>query len=353
MKKSFTTIKKITAVIIMLALLSTGAYAECFKTTKEVRDPCILVSGDTYYMYGTGLGGFGFGCSTSADLINWSDNINVCAPSGDFDGDGDFWAPECHYYNGNYYLFANYRSKASGFRGVGIFRSASPLGPFENISGGHITPDDHHCIDGTLYVDENGQPWIVYVDEWVSAPDGIGDMAAAPLSDDLSRMTGEPTVLFRAKDAAWAKDGVTDGPWLYKTANGRLIMLWSNFTDDGYVVGIAYSSNGKITGKWHQQNKLLYKSGKGGCNEDGGHGMLFTDKNGQLTLSIHSPNGSREDCRTTAMFLPVTDIGDTLVLKDGTTAAEILGLKIYYALADFFNPVFDRLRGMFPFGKVC
>lgn len=353
MKKSFSVYKKITAVIIMLAMLTAGAAAECLKTDKSVRDPCILLADGTYYMYGTGLSWPGYGCSTSTDLVHWSANEPVFTPPADFDGDTDFWAPECHYYNGSCYLFATYHSKSTGYRGVGVFRAASPAGPFELISDGHVTPKDHDAIDGTLYIDKNGDPWMVYVNEWTSNADGIGDMAAARLSEDLTHFVSEPKLLFRAKDAHWAKDGVTDGPWLYRTSNGRLIMLWSNFTDKGYVVGIAYSSNGEITGKWRQQPQLLYQSGMGGGTEDGGHGMLFTDKNGQLTLSIHSPNGSREDCPTTAVFLPVTDIGDTLVLKDGTSKADILGLKIFYALADFFDPIFDKAARFLHLDSVC
>lgn len=340
----------------MLALttaFTASASGACLRTDKEVRDPCVILVDDTYYMYGTGLSWPGYGCSTSDDLVHWSANKPVFTPSADFDGVGDFWAPECHYYNGNYYLFATYHSAASDKRGVGIFRSASPAGPFELISDGHITPKDHDAIDGTLYVDDKGDPWLVYVNEWTSNEDGIGDMAIARMSEDLTRLVSEPKILFRAKDAVWAKDGVTDGPWLYKTSNGRLIMLWSNFTDNGYVVGIAYSSNGKIDGKWRQQPIPLYESGKCGITEDGGHGMLFTDKNGQLTLSIHSPNGSREDCHTTAVFVPVRDIGDTLVMREGASGAERLFLKAYYALADLFNPVADFFRRLFRLDAVC
>ena len=43
--------------------------------------------------------------------------------------------------------------------------------------------------------------------------------------------------------------------------------------------------------------------------------MLFTDLNGRLMLSIHSPNDG-EDIMTTAKFLPVVDKGYTLVLEE-------------------------------------
>ena len=102
------------------------------------------------------------------------------APEG-FDGNGCFWAPECHYHNGNFYLFATYLSRSSTRRGVSVFRSQSPLGPFEELSGGHVTPFDWDSIDGTLYIDGDGQPWMVFVHEWTSTADNTGTMAAAKM----------------------------------------------------------------------------------------------------------------------------------------------------------------------------
>ncbi len=67
-------------------------------------------------------------------------------------------------------------------------------------------------------------------------------------------------------------------------------MLWSNFSKDGYCVAAIRSSNGKITGEWLHDERLLYS----GENRpyDGGHGMIFTALNGYQYLSIHSPNGA-------------------------------------------------------------
>ena len=307
-------------------------------TGVRVRDPYVLEHEGTYYMYGTGLAWGGYGCVYSTDLQSWSDPVKVYEPQGACDGEGDWWAPECHEYQGNFYLFATYRSAATGKRGVAIFRSADPLGPFEIITDGHVTPKDHDAIDGTLYVDENGQPWMVYVGEWTSNEDGIGDMMAAKLSDDLTSFISEPILLFRATDAPWATGNITDGPFLYKTKNGRLLMLWSNGDKGGYCVGIAYSSNGRIDGKWRQQPWELYK--KTMTRADGGHGMLFTSPDGTLTLSIHSPNSSTEEDPTTAVFIPVSDTGDTLVTKDRENLFMRAFCRLYFRLmklADFFE----------------
>ena len=74
-----------------------------------VRDPCVVYDGEKYYMYGTGLAsGIGYGCVTSDDLKTWSEPFNVYSFPEEIGAQGDCWAPECHYYKGNYYpLFIN------------------------------------------------------------------------------------------------------------------------------------------------------------------------------------------------------------------------------------------------------
>ena len=307
------------------------AEAAITDTGVKVRDPFVLEHEGTYYMYGTGLMWDGYGCVTGEDLLSWSDPMRVYTPEGDCDGEGDWWAPECHEYKGSFYLFATYRSAATGKRGVGIFRAADPLGPFEIITNGHVTPKDRDAIDGTLYVDEDGQPWMIYVGEWTSNEDGVGNMMAAKLSDDLTAFVSDPILLFRASDARKGGGNITDGPFLYKTKSGRLIMLWSNISEkNGYYVKIAYSSNGRPDGKWRQQPGELYK--KTDEHDDGGHGMLFTRPDGTLTLALHSPNWGSEENPTTALFVPVDDIGCTLVTREQNNVFTRVFYLLYYLL---------------------
>ena len=96
-----------------------------------IRDPFVLVYGGKYFMYGTGAAsGPGYGCYVSEDLENWAGLVNVFTAPAGFDGVNCFWAPECHYYRGSFYLFATYFSQSTQHRGVSIFKAESPLGPF-------------------------------------------------------------------------------------------------------------------------------------------------------------------------------------------------------------------------------
>ncbi len=261
-----------------------------------IRDPYILLYGDKYYMYHS-LGKAGIGCSVSENLENWSDSVTVFETPEDFHGiDCFFWAPECHYYKGNFYIFTSVKSKAyNDHRVISVYRADNPLGPFVDIANGCISPADWDAIDGTLYVDDEGQPWMVFVHEWTSYADKNGGMCAAKLSEDFTHFVSEPIELFRAKDTAWATHGVTDGPYLYTTDAGKLLMIWSNFSEKGYVVALLESESGKVTGPWKHCDKLLYqKDLHPDFETDGGHAMIFVDKNGETRMALHGPN-SRKD----------------------------------------------------------
>ncbi len=274
----------------------------------QLRDPCVLVEDGVYYAYGTG-----WHCwkNDSGSLSGAFRDLGLCVevPA---DADTNFWAPEVHRYQGKYYMFTTYKSRRTGHRGCSIFCSDGPEGPFREITDGHATPKNWDSIDGTFYVDEDGQPWMIFVHEWTSTEDGVGRMAAAKLSEDLTGFVSEPIELFRADDPSWARGNVTDGCWMYRCSTGELLMLWSNWDSAGYCVGIARSDNGRVDGKWTQDKALLYSKAMTG-DYDGGHGMLFTDTDGRMYLSIHAPNNATDARMEVPIFIPVKERDGTLV----------------------------------------
>lgn len=326
------------------------SYVDLENTRKRedvfVRDPCVLAYGGYYFMYGTGLASCpGYGCVVSKDLENWSNSVNVFDGSKqeNFDGIADFWAPECYYYNGSFYIFATYRSGTTSHRGVSILKSDSPLGPFKEITAGHITPHEWDSIDGTLYIDQKGEPWMIFVHEWTSMPDGIGDMSYAKLSEDLTEFTTEPVTMFKANDPLWTVSFVTDGPFPYRTSDGSLVMLWSNgASSGGYSVGIARSSNGEIDGEWTHENLPLYMRGDF-HDLDGGHGMIFETYDGRKMLSIHSPNSSGE-IKTHAVFYEIEDTGDSVKIKGESRSffqeIKLILIFVYKKIDKFFKNIF-------------
>ncbi|MDQ0115543.1 GH43 family beta-xylosidase [Paenibacillus harenae] len=286
----------------------------------QIRDPFVLaVKADKkYYLYGTTDKNVwegkatGFDVYASTDLDRWEGPFPAFRPEEGFWADRHYWAPEVYLYDGKYYMFASFKAESKR-RGTQILVSDDPVGPFRPHSDGPVTPGDWECLDGTLHVDEAGQPWMVFCHEWLQVQDG--EMCAIPLAKDLKSAAGEPVLLFHASDAPWAvgsedasngkKNFVTDGPFLHSAANGDLLMLWSSHGANGYAIGIARSDSGDIRGPWVQDREPLF-------GQDGGHGMLFTTFEGELRLAIHRPNNTPNE---RPLFLPIAEEKGRLSIK--------------------------------------
>lgn len=253
----------------------------------NIRDPFVLLYDNTYYMYGTRVGGEpGFDVYKSDDLETWSEGREVFGLSPDFWGKKNFWAPEVHLYNGKFYMFASFKSD-DACRGTSILVSDKPDGKFE-VWAERITPPDWECLDGTFYI-ENGEPYMVFCHEWLQIKDG--EILSVKLSKDLKSAVGDPVLLFKASSAKWISsvtgegNFVTDGPFLFNDKDGKLKTLWSSFSKGEYVLATATSSNGSINGEWTVDDELIYE-------KDGGHGMIFETKNKERMISLHAPNSS-------------------------------------------------------------
>lgn len=269
------------------------------KADIQMRDPFVLRQDEEgyYYLYGTTdpdpwkSKGVGFDVYRSRDLNVWEGPFPAFRPEPDFWAERNFWAPEVHAYKGKYYMFATFI--ADGVRrGTQILAADHPLGPFVPHSEGPVTPSDWECLDGTLFVDEQGTPWIVFCHEWVQI--GNGTVCALQLTPELSRTVGEPMLLFSAQDAAWVdpvRNGagyVTDGPFAYRCENGQLLMLWSSFRQGRYAQAIARSASGSIAGPWSHEPSPLYEN-------DGGHGMIVRTFDNRLLLALHRPNRTPDE----------------------------------------------------------
>jgi arabinan endo-1,5-alpha-L-arabinosidase len=288
------------------------------RSSIQMRDPYVLPLPEQgrYLLFGStdkniwSGPGTGFDCYESRDLENWEGPIPAFRPPPGFWSNTQFWAPECHPWQGRYALFATF-ARDERERGTQILMADLPEGPYRQHSDGPVTPRDWECLDGTLHVDEKGQPWMVFCHEWVQVEDG--EMCAIPLSPDLKSAVGEPVLLFRASAAAWARpfegngrenNRVTDGPFLHRLTDGQLLMLWSTTGYEGYAMGYAVSDRGSILGPWHQSPEPIY-------GKDGGHGMLFRDFDGRLLMTLHHPNDSPNERPT---WLEVVERDGVLVL---------------------------------------
>lgn len=252
----------------------------------NIRDPFVLPFEGKYYMYGSRVGEqLGFDVYISDDLENWDKSESVFEIFDGFWATTDCWAPEVHFYNGKFYMFASFKAP-NHTRATQILVSDMPDGKFKPHSN-IITPNDWECLDGTFYVEE-GTPYMVFCHEWVQVNNG--EVWAVELEKDLTKSKGEPFLLWNAKEAPWTvhitnntENFVTDGPFFFYDKNGCLCAIWSSFGNEGYATGVVCSDNGKIHGKWKHKDETVFK-------KDGGHAMIFNTFNGKRMISLHTPN---------------------------------------------------------------
>ena len=273
-----------------------------------IRDPFVLKDNGIYYLYGTtdkqAWGGTadGFKVYISGDLENFTEKV-IFINDGKFWADENYWAPEVYKYNGRYYLFASFFKKGQNRRSQ-ILVCDKPDGMFKPLNS-PLTPEQWYSLDATFYVEE-GKLYTVFCHEWLQIRDG--EMCLARLDENM-QIKGDIKVLFKASDAKWTRPigpdknaYVTDGPFICKLKNGKLLMLWSSQGENGYAMGMAISD--KIDGDWKHINKPLISS-------DGGHGMLFEDKE-KLFVTFHKPNSPHMAERP--YFMEVKECSDKLVL---------------------------------------
>lgn len=274
----------------------------------KMRDPFIFAdsSDQTYYLFGTtgvcnGAADIDpyFEVWRSKDLISFEGPYAAFQPEKNFWGVKDYWAPEVHRYGQQFYMFASFKGGPKENRGTGILIADHPAGPYRDHSRKAVTLVGEECLDGTLYLDENQKPWIVFCQEWTSRY--YGKIKALPLTDDLSAPLTQQAVTLvdtetdnlpwirHMSDPRVEKIGyLTDAPFLHKMPGGSLLLLWSSYSIDhwnesgqgGYVVAQCHSATGSIEGPWtHLPTMLL--------DEDAGHAALFYDFAGELRLICH------------------------------------------------------------------
>lgn len=324
--------------IALAALAGTGTVAAAPQRTAASRaapltmpamplhDPWIVAdaASGTYWLFTTnqramtGDARLGIMAYTSRDLKHWTrPRVVFALPKGGWADDGA-WAPEVHRWRGKWYLFATFYNDKAPLPPQGArrpVRRSTTLAVADRLGGPFVPVRDNAplveaarmTLDGSLYVDRAGKPWLVYAHEWVQLGDGT--IEAMPLDDTLAA-AGPPRLLFRASEAPWAKANrdnptdptwVTDGPELFRTRTGTLLMLWSSYDPNGYVQGLARSRSGEIEGPWEQLPPLL--------RGDSGHGMLFRRFDGQLMLVVHRPF---ENAR--GKLYEMRDLGDRVAL---------------------------------------
>lgn len=268
----------------------------------------------TYYMVGTK------GSSQmwkSKDLKNWSGPYSYLKWNKNswIGRNPKVWAPELYYYKGKYYCFVTFTNAevthhANGKdlprRASHILWSDSIAGPYTEINDTLYLPENKCTLDGTLWLDKDSIPYMVYSYEWVQNKFGV--MEAIRLTDDLSAPASDYFELFDAKAGIWSKkNSVIDGPFMFKTKTGRLGILWSSWVKKQYAQGVAYSESSTLDGPWIQEEETITPLGYG-------HGMMFNTFDGKLLLLCHGWYDTKSNSTRYPVLFEMDDSGDKLKL---------------------------------------
>lgn len=278
----------------------------------NIRDPFVFFEDGKYYLYGTRAENFGkdvggFDVYVSENLEEWSEPIECFNSIAHGMNRQVNWAPEVHKYKGSYYMFATF-TKENGLRGTYVLKAQSPMGPFELHSDGAVTPEDWECLDGTLYFNKEGKPYMVFCHEHTQIIDGT--MCYVEMNEDLSATVGEVTTMFCASSPHYAdklpegEHYITDGPFFFRTKEDVLLMIWSTYIQGQYAECVVRFPDGELGMNFEHLDPII--------TNDGGHGMIF-EKDGKWMLTYHTPNTTGEEH---PVFKELIDMGDHVKLEE-------------------------------------
>lgn len=252
----------------------------------SIRDPMIIVVGDTYYVTGTqppywrGVND-GVHLWASRDLVHFSDHGLILKrddiPKHMWCRDR-FWAPEL--FDGGdgwFYLTFNCRNESEEYShdfGVGLARAREITGPYEIMTIEKPLVGDG-SIDGTIFRDDNGKLYM-----GCNSPNK--ELLLYQLDTEKAVVSDKQIVCQAGMNGEWDSIGI-EGQCIVKR-HGIYFQWYSSWTD-GYAAGILTADN--IHGPWKkcEENPILWSGEKW---YRAGHNHSFRGLDGMDYIVFHA-----------------------------------------------------------------
>mgnify|MGYP000759139604 FL=1 len=156
---------------------------------------------------------------------------------------------------------------------------------------------DEKCIDNSLFIDDNGTPYLSFV----RFNDG-NNIWIAELEKDLITIKKETMHPCLHVTQEWEKvwPRVNEGSYILKH-NGIYYMSYSANSYESPFYGVGCATATDLMGTWtkYDENPLLQKPGK---LVGVGHSAMFTDKAGKLRIVYHA-HKDKDNIHPRAMYI--------------------------------------------------
>ena len=192
--------------------------------------------------------------------------------------------------NGKFYMYY------SADEHICVAVADSPTGPFVQDKKEPMIADEK-CIDNSLFIDDNGTPYLSFV----RFNDG-NNIWIAELEKDLITIKKETMHPCLHVTQEWEKvwPRVNEGSYILKH-NGIYYMSYSANSYESPFYGVGCATATDLMGTWtkYDENPLLQKPGK---LVGVGHSAMFTDKAGKLRIVYHA-HKDKDNIHPRAMYI--------------------------------------------------
>lgn len=246
---------------------------------KYLADPCIIKSGDTYYLFATGGAEDGrrIPIHRSIDLVNW-EFVRGAVERG---AEGawnrrNFWAPDVIKINGQYCLY--YTASVDGTpqntgNRVGLAVSDKPEGPYDDR--GVVIPNA--SLDGYPFRDTDGTYYLYYTIEHGNSEGLTAGHIYVDKLVEIDRVANKPVKLI--SHHRW-QEGTC---MLYNDGTYYLTYSTGSWSKDTYKVQWAVGTS--AAGPFEEQPGLILQSTD--QVKGPGHHNFFTGRDGNVWIVYH------------------------------------------------------------------
>jgi beta-xylosidase len=288
------------AVLGVLTACATAATAPSY--TGNLPDPSVVLSGTTYYAFGTQDGD---GSQSNIQRIASASLTGGWIPTASdpqtarealptlpsWASPGATWAPALLHVGSQWLMYYTVHDAATNQQCVSVATAATPAQTFKDTSSGPLVCINGSSIDPAAFLDPASNTLYLfwrstYRTLFGSVPAIWGQRLA---STGMSMASGTSPVRLLSRDRSW-EGGTIEGPAMVRSPNGRYDLFYSanDWTTANYAVGYAECTSPlsgctkkSTTGPWFGAHQA------GGPQGPGGESFL-TDTSNQLQMAYHA-----------------------------------------------------------------